>query len=233
MTAMKTSVIAEAWIRVSRSGHWTRLQLRPAGGEEADARAPRWRSGWRRRLRRAALLRAPSRAARARAPRCSALPGGSILSARPPRRAPTSAREGAGAVRLLRSALPLELVERRRRARRARPRCTSADSGTWVSCCARTPRRARRRRALLLACCARRCSALRCALDFATVEPASGFPCARCAGRTSGSTCASRSGPACCAATCWSGSCAACTPRRRGLRRFVRLREPSAPLITR
>ena len=57
---------------------------------------------------------------------------------------------------------------------------------------------------------------------------ASAFPCAPCGGCTTGSTCASRCGRASFAATCSSRSCGACTPRRRGSRRFARLR-PFAP----
>ena len=42
MIVMKTRVIAEAWIRVSRSGHWTRLSS--AQQEAKNPRTPpRWR----------------------------------------------------------------------------------------------------------------------------------------------------------------------------------------------
>ncbi len=59
---------------------------------------------------------------------------------------------------------------------------------------------------------------------LALAPGASGFPCAACAVRTSGSTSASLSGPAYCAATCSSRSSAACIPRRRASQQFARLR---------
>ena len=106
MTAMKTRVIAEAWIRVSRSGHWTRLSS--AQQEAKKPRTPpRWRSGWAGAL---GARRFSESLARCFRSRSSCRRARRLILSAGSSGAPTSAREGAGAAGVL--ARPaLELVE--------------------------------------------------------------------------------------------------------------------------
>ena len=239
---MNTRVTAEAWIRVSRSGHWTRFSSAQQETRKPIT-APRWRSCGSaavcRRFSDSLRRRSRSFSSRRRSRRL-------IRSGAASAGTPTSAREGAGA----RSSSALRRVPPPGRAPPAR--LPPADSlqrlevgsvlgqlrldhlgrlrdlgpllGTAVGARARA---APRERPAPLALAALPSAALESSPPLHQ-SSLSASPCEGCAGRTSGSTCAARAGRECCAATCWSGSCVACTPRRRASRRFGLLRGPLA-----